>query len=107
MTATMPPLGPTADTWDHSPVVAAIAAGPDWPERVAAYWSATVADKAHDLAHPRPVAGCTGCPQVAECSWCGLPESLCESPIEHDRRRRQGEVSLLVGVADYGRERSR
>ena len=101
MTATLPPLGPTADTWDHADVVDLIAAGSDWPDKLAERWNRLVAAPAHDLAHPKPIGGCPGCPQVGECGRCGFPLLVCEDPVGHDRLWREGEASLLTGVATY------
>jgi hypothetical protein len=89
MTAT--PLTMTDPRWADPRTVEAIAAGPDWQERIAA--------AAHDLAHPRPVAGCPGCPQVGSCQWCGLPLPVCDNPTGHDRRWRGCEASLLTEPA--------
>lgn len=97
MTATVPPLGPTAPAWDHAPVVEAIARGGDWQREVADYWGLTVDGRAHDLAHPRPVYACPGCPQTVNCPSCGLPTLVCVNPSGHDRVWRGGETSLLVG----------
>jgi hypothetical protein len=102
VTATMPPLGPTAEAWDHLPVVDAIAAGPDWPERVRAYWASTVADADHSLSHPLSIPGCPGCPQVGDCPRCGLPVTVCDDPSGHYRQHRGSEESLLVGVVVSG-----
>jgi hypothetical protein len=102
VTATLPPLGPAAEAWDHLPVVEAIAAGSDWPERLPAIWRATVDVRAHHLSHPLPVQGCPGCPVSEACVWCGFPVSVCEDPTGHDRIRREGEASLLEAPEPVG-----
>lgn len=105
MTATLPPLGPTADTWDHAKVVEVIAAGSDWPQRLPAIWRATVDVRAHQQSHLLPVQGCPGCPVSEACVWCGVPVEVCEDPVGHDRLHRSGETSLRVGSAWYGGDR--
>jgi len=91
--------------WLLTETVEAIA-GSDWDGKVAAFW--TLVDReAHDLAHPRPIYACPGCPQVDDCPSCGDPIAVCDDPVGHDRLRREGETSLLTGVGVYGRERAR
>lgn len=80
-----------------------IAAGPDWPDHVHAEWR-NVAPAAHDLAHPKPIPGCPGCPQAGLCEWCRKPALECKDPADHYRRVRASEESLMsVGVAVYGK----
>jgi hypothetical protein len=82
--------------WALVETVEAIAAGSDWDGKVAAFWK-LVDREAHDLAHPQPIFGCPGCPQVEPCPSCGDPIAVCENPVGHDRLRRDGEASLLTG----------
>ena len=93
-------LSTTDPRWLLTETGAAIAAGDDWAGKVAAFW-ALVSREAHDLAHPRPVFACPGCPQSEGCPSCGKSIDVCPDPVEHGRVWRSGEASLLVETATY------
>lgn len=99
-------LSTTDPRWGLPETVSAIAAGTGWSDQVRQFW-AHVSPAAHDLAHPRPVYACPGCPQVENCPSCGLPIEVCENPVGHYRTSREGESGLRSGVGSYGREVSR
>lgn len=52
-------VGPTSSLWDEPDFVLALSTT-DLDEL--AYWRRTVSPAAHNLAHPKPVHACPGCP---------------------------------------------
>lgn len=92
--------------WLLTETVEAIAAGSDWDGKVTAFW-ALVDQNGHDLAHPKPIAGCPGCPQDGMCEWCTRVAADCPDPADHYRRARGSEESLLIGSALCGRDGGR
>jgi hypothetical protein len=94
-------LTTTDPRWALVETVEAIAAGSDWDGKVAAFW-ALVSREAHDLAHPKPIFGCHGCPQSEGCPSCGKPIDGCDDPVGHDRVWRSGEASLLEAPVPVG-----
>lgn len=80
---------PTDPAWADPATIEAIA-----------YWQDTVSPAAHQLAHPRPVQGCPGCPPVVGCGWCGLPAAACVDLAGHRGLAAAGEASLLSPLVD-------